>query len=72
MAPQPSLRITGRRLVTATPGLAAAPVQRYFRAVDGYIAGQGLLHASLQAVLTLVKLRGEGEIARSELAFQVQ
>lgn len=59
-----------------------APVQRYFRAAltpgqaivsaatirmaDSYIAGNGLLKASLQGLLTMADMQGGGDIARGE------
>ena len=36
------------------------------RVVDSYIAGQGLLHATIQGLMTMAKVRGAGEIARGE------
>jgi len=36
------------------------------RVVDSYIAGQGLLHATVQGLLSMAEMRGEGEIARGE------
>jgi hypothetical protein len=46
--------------IAMLPGLSV-------RVVDSYIAGQGLLHATLQGLFTLAEMRGEGEIARGEL-----
>lgn len=36
------------------------------RVVDSYIAGQGLLHATIQGLFSMAQMRGEGEIARGE------
>ena len=36
------------------------------RVVDSYIVGKGLLHATIQGLLTMAEMRGEGEIARGE------
>ena len=33
---------------------------------DSYIVGYGLLHAAIQGLFTMAKMRGEGEIARGE------
>jgi hypothetical protein len=35
--------------------------------VDGYVQGQGVLHAALLGLVTVAELRGGGEIARGEL-----
>jgi hypothetical protein len=37
------------------------------RVVDSYIAGGGLLHATIQGLFTMAEMRGAGEIARGEL-----
>jgi hypothetical protein len=36
------------------------------RVVDSYIAGHGLLHATVQGLYTMADLRGDGDIARGE------
>ena len=36
------------------------------RVVDSYIAGLGLLHATIQGLFTMAGMRGDGEIARGE------
>lgn len=36
------------------------------RVVDSYIAGQGLLHATIEGLLTMAEIRGDGDIARGE------
>ena len=36
------------------------------RVVDSYIAGHGRLHATIQGLLSMAEMRGEGEIARGE------
>ena len=46
--------------VSMLPGLAA-------RVVDGYIAGEGMLHAAVLGLFTVVDVHGGGEIARGEL-----
>jgi hypothetical protein len=60
-------RVTTRRpgflwdaRIAMLPGVAA-------RVVDSYIAGQGLLHATVQGLFTVADVRGGGEIARGEL-----
>ena len=61
-----------QRVVTRRPGflwdaqvsmLPGLPV----RVVDGYIAGEGLLHAAVLGLFTVADLHGGGEIARGEL-----
>ena len=61
-----------QRVVTRRPGflwdaqvamLPGVPV----RVVDGYIAGEGLLHAAVLGLFTVADLHGGGEIARGEL-----
>lgn len=59
-------RVTPRRpgflwdaRIALLPGLSV-------RVVDSYIAGQGLLRASLQGLFTMADLRGGGDIARGE------
>jgi hypothetical protein len=61
-----------QRVVTRRPGflwdaqvamLPGVPV----RVVDGYIAGEGLLHAAVLGLFTVADLYGGGEIARGEL-----
>jgi hypothetical protein len=61
-----------QRVITQRPGflwdaniamLPGLPV----RVVDSYIAGEGLLHASLLGLFTLAEVHGGGEIARGEL-----
>ena len=37
------------------------------RVADSYIAGRGQLHATVEGLLTIADMRGEGEIARGEL-----
>jgi hypothetical protein len=37
------------------------------RVVDGYIVGEGLLHAAVLGLFTAAELRGGGEVARGEL-----
>ena len=60
-----------QRVTTRRPGflwdaaIAMAPGLKV-RVVDCYIAGLGLLHATLQGLLTMAEIRGEGEIARGE------
>ena len=46
--------------VSMLPGLAV-------RVVDGYIAGEGLLHAAVLGLFTVADVHGGGEIARGEL-----
>ena len=46
--------------ISVLPGLAV-------RVVDGYIAGEGLLHAAALGLFTVADLHGGGEIARGEL-----
>ena len=46
--------------VSMLPGLTV-------RVVDGYIAGEGLLHAAILGLFTVADLHGGGEIARGEL-----
>jgi hypothetical protein len=46
--------------ISALPGFAV-------RVVDGYIAGEGLLHAAALGLFTVADLHGGGEIARGEL-----
>jgi len=64
--------ISRQRVVTRRPGflwdaqvamLPGVPV----RVVDGYIAGEGLLHAAVLGLFTVADLHGGGEIARGEL-----
>jgi hypothetical protein len=61
-----------QRVTTRRPGflwdasIAMAPGLKV-RVVDSYIAGLGLLHATIQGLFTMAEMRGEGEIARSEL-----
>jgi hypothetical protein len=43
--------------------LPAVPVHVH----DAYVAGEGVLHASLLGAITLANLRGGGEIAQGEL-----
>ncbi len=45
--------------ISMAPGLAA-------RVVDGYIAGEGLLHAAVLGLFTVARVQGGGEIARGE------
>ena len=45
--------------ISMLPGLTV-------RVVDSYIAGLGLLHATVQGLFTVADMRGEGEIARGE------
>jgi hypothetical protein len=60
-------RVTARRpgflwdaKISMLPGMKV-------RVVDSYIAGGGLLHATIQGLFTMAEMRGEGEIARGEL-----
>jgi len=46
--------------ITMMPGLKA-------RVHDAYIGGEGILHASLGGLFSLMDLRGRGELARGEL-----
>jgi acyl-coenzyme A thioesterase PaaI-like protein len=46
--------------IAMVPGLTV-------RVHDAYVAGEGLLHASVLGLLSLVVLRGTGELARGEL-----
>ena len=64
--------ISRQRVVTRRPGflwdaqvavLPGVPVH----VVDGYIAGEGLLHAAVLGLFTVADLHGGGEIARGEL-----
>jgi hypothetical protein len=61
-----------QRVTTRRPGflwdarIALAPGVKV-SVVDSYIAGQGLLHATLQGLFTVARMQGEGEIARGEL-----
>lgn len=45
--------------ISMLPGLTV-------RVIDSYIVGNGLLRASVQGLLTMADVRGEGEIARGE------
>lgn len=60
-----------QRVTTHRPGflwdasIAMAPGLTV-RVVDSYIAGLGLLHATIQGLLTMAESRGGGEIARGE------
>lgn len=45
--------------IAMLPGLSV-------RVVDSYIAGRGLLHATVQGLFTVARQQGEGEIARGE------
>jgi hypothetical protein len=60
-----------QRVTTRRPGflwdasMAMAPGVK-LRVVDSYIAGKGLLHATIQGLFTMAEMRGEGEIARGE------
>jgi hypothetical protein len=60
-----------QRVITRRPGflwdarIVIAP-GLYVRVLDSYIAGQGLLHATVQGLFTVAEMRGEGEIARGE------
>jgi hypothetical protein len=61
-----------QRVVTRRPGflwngrIAMAPGMPV-RVVDGYIAGQGLLHAAVLGLVTVARQEGRGEMARGEL-----
>ena len=61
-----------QRVTTRRPGflwdatIAMLPGVKV-RVVDSYIAGGGLLHATVQGLFTMAEMRGEGEIARGEL-----
>jgi hypothetical protein len=46
--------------ITMLPGL-------FMRVQDAYVAGEGILHAALLGLISLVKLRDTGELARGEL-----
>ena len=46
--------------ITVLPGLSV-------RVHDAYVAGEGILHASLLGVISLADLRGEGKLAEGEL-----
>ena len=64
--------ISWQRVVTRRPGfLWDAQVSMLpgvaVRVHDGYIAGEGLLHAAVLGVFTVADLHGCGEIARGEL-----
>lgn len=60
-----------QRVVTRRPGflwdaeIAMLPGLKV-RVVDSYIVGTGLLLATIEGLLTMAELRGEGEIARGE------
>ena len=60
-----------QRVVTRRPGflwdaqIAMLPGVAV-RVVDGYIAGEGLLHAAVLGLFTMAQVRGAGEIARGE------
>ncbi len=60
-----------QRVTTSRPGfvwdasISMAPGLKV-RVVDSYIAGKGLLHATVQGLFTMAEMRGEGEIARGE------
>jgi hypothetical protein len=60
-----------QRVTTRRPGflwdasIAVAPGLRV-RVADSYIAGLGLLHATIQGLVTMAEMHGEGEIARGE------
>lgn len=45
--------------ISMLPGLTV-------RVVDSYITGKGLLHATIEGLITMADIRGEGEIARGE------
>lgn len=60
-----------QRVVTRRPGfLWDAKISMLpgltVRVVDSYIVGRGLLRATLEGLLTMADIRGEGEIARGE------
>ncbi len=60
-----------QRVVTRRPGflwdatIAMLPGVRV-RVVDSYIAGNGLLHATVQGLFTVARQQGDGDIARGE------
>jgi hypothetical protein len=60
-----------QRVITRRPGflwdagIAMLPGVNV-RVVDSYIVGKGLLHAAVQGLFTMARIRGEGEIARGE------
>jgi hypothetical protein len=60
-----------QRVITRRPGflwdarIAMLPGVKV-RVVDSYIAGKGLLHATVQGLFTMAEMRGEGELARGE------
>ena len=45
--------------ISMLPGLTV-------RVVDSYVAGKGLLHATIEGLFTMADLRGDGDIARGE------
>jgi len=60
-----------QRVITRRPGfLWDASIEMLpgvkVRVVDCYIGGKGLLHATVQGLIAVAKMRGEGEIARGE------
>ena len=60
-----------QRVVTRRPGfLWDASISMLpgvtVRVVDSYIAGKGLLHATVQGLFTVARMQGDGEIARGE------
>ena len=63
--------ISRQRVITRRPGFLWDASIRVLpgvtvRVVDSYIAGLGLLHATVQGLFTVAAMRGEGEIARGE------
>lgn len=60
-----------QRVVTRRPGfLWDASISMLpgltVRVVDSYILGRGLLHATIEGLITMADIRGEGDIARGE------
>jgi hypothetical protein len=61
-----------QRVITRRPGflwnadISMLPGVK-LRVVDSYIAGRGLLHATVQGLFTMADIQGDGEIARAEL-----
>jgi hypothetical protein len=59
-------RVTARRPGFAWDASIAMAPGLKVRVVDSYIVGTGLLHATVQGLFTVARIRGEGEIARGE------
>lgn len=60
-------RVVARRPGFVWDGEVAMLPRLNVRVHDAYIAGEGILHAALLGLLTLIDLRGTAEVARGEL-----